>query len=289
MTSEISGAPLLPDSARLGRAQLRVIDLDRALDFYCEGIGLIETRHEDGIVWLAPAADTEPILALHADSQLRRKPRASTGLYHIALRVPGRAALAKLLRRLAVRGVAFSGFADHAVSEALYLADPDGNGLELYRDRPRTEWPVANDIITMTTDPLDVRRLLDEAAGEDDAPLDPRTDLGHVHLHVSDLASAEAFWSSVIGFDVMQRGYPGALFVSAGGYHHHLGLNTWAGTQHPPENSAGLDYFTLVLPAEADRAALLARAKAAHVSVAGESGAPLLRDRDGNAVLISAG
>lgn len=286
MTPEISQPPLLPAATRLGLARLRVTDLDRALEFYREGLGLIDVRREGDTVWLAPAAGAKPILVLETGPGVRRKPRASTGLYHIALRTPDRSSLARLLRRLAVRGVPFSGFADHAVSEALYLNDPDGNGLELYRDRPRAEWPMANGVVSMTTDPLDTQALLDEAAGEDNAALDPRTDLGHVHLHVGNLDSAEAFWSGVIGFDVMQRGYPGALFVSAGSYHHHLGLNTWAGPQHPPENSVGLAWFTLVLPAEADRAALLARAAAANVPVTDESGVPLLRDRDGNAVLI---
>lgn len=282
-------AHLLPDTTHLGLAHLRVTDLDRARSFYGGDMGLETVRSERNTVWLAPAPDAAPILALSADARLRRKPRASTGLYHIALRVPSRLALAKLLRRLAVRGVQFSGFADHLVSEALYLNDPDGNGLELYRDRPRADWPVANGVITMATDPLDAQRLLDEAQDEDDAPLDPQTDLGHMHLHVSSLDAAEAFWCGVIGFDVMQRGYPGALFVSAGGYHHHLGLNTWAGPLRPPEDSVGLRYFTLVLPSEAERSALLARADAAGVPVTDYDGAPLLSDRDSNAVVIEVG
>lgn len=277
---------LLPDSARLGLAHLRVIDLDDALAFYGDGIGLHSVRHEGNTVWLAPAPEAKPIVALTGDSRLRRKPRASTGLYHIAIRTPDRPTLANLLRRLAVRGVPFSGFSDHAVSEALYLPDPDGNGIELYRDRPRAEWPMRDGKIEMGTDPLDAQRLLNEAAGGDDAPLDPRTDLGHVHLHVSNLAAAEAFWCAVIGFDVMERGYPGALFVSAGGYHHHLGLNTWAGSAHAPADAVGLAYFTLLLPDEADRAALLARAAAAGVPVEDHEGRPLLRDRDGNAVVV---
>lgn len=280
-------APLLPAETRLGLALLRVTDLERALAFYGEGMGLVPVRCEAETVWLAPAPDAAPIVVLGADARLRRKPRASTGLYHIALRTPGRPVLARLLCRLAVRGVQFGGFADHAVSEALYLADPDGNGLELYRDRPRAEWPMEDGVVAMTTDPLDVQRLLEEAQGEDNAPLDARTDLGHVHLHVSSLAAAEAFWCGVVGFDVVQRGYPGALFVSAGGYHHHLGLNTWAGQQRPPADSVGLNYFTLVLPEDADRAALLARAQAAGVRLTDEAGAPLLRDPDGNAVVVA--
>ncbi|MBL8146442.1 MAG: VOC family protein [Anaerolineae bacterium] len=277
---------LLPDSARLGLAHLRVTGLDDALAFYSDGLGLLPVRRDGNTVWLAPALDAAPIVALTGDSHFRRKARASTGLYHIAIRTPGRPALANLLRRLAVRGVPFSGFSDHAVSEALYLPDPDGNGIELYRDRPRTEWRIDDGRIEMTTEPLDAQALLDEAEGGDNAPLDPQTDLGHVHLHVGNLAAAEAFWSGVIGFDVVLRGYPGALFVSAGGYHHHLGLNTWAGSAHPPADSAGLAYFTLLLPDETDRTALLARAAAAGVIVEDHEGRPLLRDKDGNAVVI---
>ena len=277
----------LPDSTHIGLAHLRVTDLSRALDFYGDGIGLIESRREGNTIWLAAAPGGTPIVVLTADASLRRKPRASTGLYHVAIRTPDRPSLANLLRRLAVREVPFSGFSDHAVSEALYLPDPDGNGLELYRDRPRAEWPMDGDTIAMETEPLDVQQLLDEAEGGDSAPLDPRTDIGHVHLHVSNLGTAEAFWCGVIGFDVMLRGYPGALFVSAGGYHHHLGLNTWAGPQRPPADVVGLSYFTLVLPDETSRAALLERANVAGLTAEMVDGQPLLRDRDGNAVLLA--
>lgn len=277
---------LLPDNTRLGLAHLRVTDLDEALAFYSDGIGLQTVRRDGDTVWLAPGAERDPIVALTSSPHFRPRPRASTGLYHIAIRTPDRPSLANLLRRLAVRRVPFSGFSDHAVSEALYLPDPDGNGIELYRDRPRTEWRITGDQIEMTTEALDVQRLLDEAEGGDDAPLDPKTDLGHVHLHVGSLAAAEAFWCGVIGFDVVTRGYPGALFVSAGGYHHHLGLNTWAGSARPPADAVGLAYFTLVLPSQADRAALLARAEAAGLPVEDQAGRPLLRDRDGNAVVV---
>lgn len=277
---------LLPDATRLGLAHLRVTSLDDALDFYSDGVGLITVRRDGNTVWLAPAAGAAPIVALTGDSRFRPRPRASTGLYHIAIRTPDRPTLANLLRRLAVRDVPFSGFSDHAVSEALYLPDPDGNGVELYRDRPRADWPIFGGQINMVTEPLDAQALLEEAEGGDNAPLDAKTDLGHVHLHVSSLDAAESFWCGVIGFDAVLRGYPGALFVSAGGYHHHLGLNTWAGTARPPADAVGLSYFTLVLPTEAGRAALLERAQSAGVPVEDHEGRPLLRDRDGNAVVI---
>jgi catechol 2,3-dioxygenase len=281
--------PLLTNATRLGLAHLNVTDMPRSLAFYGDDLGLTEVRRDHATVWLAPATDRAPVVALTADPHFRRRPNSSTGLYHIALRTPDRSSLANLLRQLAARGIPFSGFADHGVSEALYLPDPDGHGVELYRDRPRAQWPLTEGGVAMTTDPLDTHSLLAEASGTDDAPLDPRTDLGHVHLHVASLDAAEAFWCGVIGFAVMQRNYPGALFVSAGGYHHHLGLNTWAGSRQPPPESTGLRYFTLIVPDEAERRALLDRAAAAAVPVSEDGGAPVLRDRDGNAVVIEAG
>ena len=148
-------------------------------------------------------------------------------------------------------GWRLSGASDHLVSEALYLSDPEGNGIELYRDRPRDEWPVVGDSLQMDTlrSTSDLLGEVDEANG-DDAGMPAGTTLGHVHLQVSDLAAAEAFWAEALGFDVTVRGYPGALFVSAGGYHHHVGLNTWAGVgaPPPPDGARGLVRFEVVLP-----------------------------------------
>src|SRR5205085_2171022 len=156
------------------------------------------------------------------------------------------------LRRLVETRTVMQGFADHGVSEALYLADPDGNGIEIYRDRPREEWPVIEGQLRMTTDPMDVDGVLGELRdGEAVEPHMPSaTRMGHVHLQVSDLAAAEQFYVNVLGFDLMQRYGRGAIFVSAGGYHHHVGLNTWAGVgaPPPPAGSAGLQQYVLRLP-----------------------------------------
>ena len=177
------------------------------------------------------------------------KPRRTTGLYHFAILVPSRAALGRSLRRLVDARYPLTGAADHLVSEAIYLDDPDGLGIEIYRDRPRDSWRrLAGGQIAMSTDPLDVQNVLDEPGAETAwNGLDAATVMGHVHLHVPHLDTAEQFYCGRIGFDPMLRGYPGALFVSAGGYHHHLGLNTWAGVgaPPPPENAVGLQSFTI--------------------------------------------
>jgi catechol 2,3-dioxygenase len=163
--------------------------------------------------------------------------------------VPSRAALGRSLRRLAEQRWPMSGAADHLVSEALYLSDPDGLGIEIYRDRPRDTWRMSSTgEMAMATDPLDLQGVHDEPGAETAwAGLESGTVMGHVHLHVPHLDTAEAFYCGRIGFDAMVRGYPGALFVSAGGYHHHLGLNTWvgAGAPPPPADAVGLRSFTI--------------------------------------------
>ena len=162
------------------------------------------------------------------------------------------------LRRVFDAGWHLSGASDHLVSEALYLSDPEGNGIELYRDRPREEWPHNGDEIEMATLPLDLEGLLAEPAETPTPAMPDGAVLGHVHLQVGDLRAAEAFWVDGLGFDAVVRGYPGALFVSAGGYHHHVGLNTWAGVgaPPPPEGARGLDRFEIVVPDEASVSAV---------------------------------
>ena len=192
--------------------------------------------------------------------------------------------------RLATHSWPFQGFADHLVSEALYLADPDGNGLELYADRPPERWTQRNGQIVMGTEPLDVDGLVAEADGESASwhGIDPGADIGHVHLHVADLARAEAFYHGLLGLDVTQQGYPGALFLSAGGYHHHLGINTWAGTgaPPPPAEAVGLLSFTLQIPDGKAWRAALARLAGAGMAPEVQHDCPgkriaLFRDPDG--------
>ena len=233
----------LPHDAHIGQVSLTVRDLHQSSTFYRDVLGFVEL----GLGQLGPPGG-RVLIELHERKDAIAKPRRSSGLFHFAILVPSRAALGRSLRRLAEKRWPMSGAADHLVSEALYLNDPDGLGIEIYRDRPRDTWRVVNGELAMATDPLDLQAIHDEPGA--DTPwsgLDAGTIMGHVHLHVPHIDTAEAFYCGRIGFDPVVRRYPGALFVSAGGYHHHLGLNTWAGigAPPPPENAVGLRSFTI--------------------------------------------
>jgi catechol 2,3-dioxygenase len=235
----------------MGAVRLTVSDLDRLRDFYRDAIGLTELPSDHDVVSLG--TEERPIVELVGDPDAPPRPPGTSGLFHLAILVPGRPDLARALQRIAEAGWHLSGASDHLVSEALYLSDPEGNGIELYRDRPREEWPVRDGVLQMDTLPLDLDGVLRELRREDaEAGMPAGTRMGHVHLNVGDLTAAEAFYSAALGFDVTVRGYPGALFVSAGGYHHHLGLNTWTGegAPPPPPGSRGLREFEIVLPNE---------------------------------------
>ena len=236
----------------MGPVRLTVADLNRARDFYRDAIGLTQLEPSEGSVRMGTADPSEPpVVELVGDPDSPPRPRGSSGLFHLAILVPTRPDLARTLQRVAEARWRLTGASDHLVSEALYTSDPEGNGIELYRDRPRDEWPVRDGVLQMDTLPLDLDGVLGELRPEDgDAPMPAGTRIGHVHLNVGDLTAAEAFYSGALGFDVTVRGYPGALFVSAGGYHHHLGLNTWAGegAPPPPPGSRGLREFEIVLP-----------------------------------------
>lgn len=232
----------LPLDAHIGSVSLTVSNLSRSLQFYTDVLGF-----EASGATLAPRGG-RVLIELHERIDAVPKPRRSTGLYHFAILVPSRAALGRSLRRLVEKGWPLTGAADHLVSEAMYLNDPDGLGIEIYRDRPRESWRASNGELAMSTDPLDLQSVADEpGAGAPWQGLEAGTVMGHVHLHVSHLDTAEKFYCGQIGFDPVVRGYPGALFISAGGYHHHLGLNTWTGVgaPPPPENAVGLRSFTV--------------------------------------------
>jgi catechol 2,3-dioxygenase len=280
----------LPDATQIGAVSLKVKDLDRALAFYRDLLGFRDIERQDGSARLSATGTPPAHVHLSANPDARPKPRRTTGLYHVAIRLPDRRALARVLLRLIAAQWPLQGAADHLVSEAVYLADPDGNGLELYRDRPRDQWRWYGDQIAMATDPLDADDLLAQA---DDAPwdgIDPGTDIGHVHLQVSDLARAEAFYGDLLGFAVMQRSYPGALFVAAGGYHHHLGLNIWAGrgAPPPPPDAVGLEAFAVALPDAGSVEALVARLRDRGVAVEESALGPAVSDGDGNRVALGA-
>jgi catechol 2,3-dioxygenase len=275
----------VPALTHIGYAHFYTADIQRALHFYGEQLGFQIVRQE-GDATVLSADGMTPHILLTERQGWPPKPARSTGLYHVAIRLPDRRQLARVFRRLLTFRYPFGGFSDHAVSEALYLNDPDGNGLELYRDRPRADWPRLGDQIQMTTHPLDLENLLADA---DDSPWDgihPATDIGHVHLHVADLDRAKTFYVDVVGLDVVAdwSGH-GALFVAAGGYHHHIGLNIWAGNQPQPARTLGLRSFTLQLPDVAAREAVAARLAEAGVTAAMQSDHSLMvHDPDGNAI-----
>ena len=230
----------------IGSVALTVSELDRSRAFYERSIGLRATELDDGTLALGVAGE-RPLIELRGDTSAPRLNRRAPGLYHLAILVPTRLDLAFALARLAETRWPLDGASDHLVSEALYLSDPDGNGIEIYRDRPRTDWTQVDGQLQMSTLPLDLNDVLGElrVATELQAAAPSGTTIGHVHLQVSDIPEAEAFYHGVLGFDVMTRGYPGALFVSAGGYHHHIGLNTWHSAGATPA-AAGLGRIALV-------------------------------------------
>lgn len=283
----------LPADTHIGFAHLRVADLPRSLVLYRDLLGFRVTGQQAATATLTAAEDGLPALILTAVPGARPRPPRTTGLFHVAIRLKNRQALGQVLWRLAAGRWRLQGAADHGVSEALYLADPDGNGLELYIDRPRDVWRWDGDQVAMVTAPLDLDALLDEADPQAAAshPLD--ADIGHMHLQVASLARAERFYRGVLGFRVMQRSYPGALFVAAGGYHHHLGLNTWAGpdASPPPPDAAGLIAFALALPDPAALDQAVRRLHGAGIDTAPDDGDPaavLTHDPDGNRVVLRA-
>ena len=223
----------LPDATRLGRVRLQVASLDRSLPFYEDVLGLRRLDRRDGVATLGASGDGTALVELHERAGARPVPRRGRlGLYHFAVLLPDRAALGRFLAHLAARGVR-AGMSDHAVSEALYLTDPDGLGIEVYADRPRDAWRYAGRQLHMHTEPLDTASLLAAGGGAPWAGMPPGTVIGHVHLHVGDIDAAAAFYHAALGFDKVVWSYPGALFLSAGGYHHHLGTNTWAAGAAP--------------------------------------------------------
>jgi catechol 2,3-dioxygenase len=243
-----ASAPVLPATLRLGAVHLTVTDLDRSVAFYQDAIGLQQHRREDAVAALGAGAGD--LVLLHEERDARPAGRHA-GLYHYALLFDSRTELARAVQRLAVTRTPIDGASDHGVSEAIYLSDPDGNGIELYADRPRADWPPVSggDRVAMFTRALDLGGLLATVtADEPVAQAAAGLRMGHVHLHVGDLDAALRFYRDVIGFEVMV-GMPSALFLAAGGYHHHLGVNTWRGegVGPAPAGTVGMREWTVVL------------------------------------------
>lgn len=252
MSTEQQASPTFKSihpGTNIGLVTLRISDLERSRGFYEGLLGFQPLEQTPGKVVLG-GQDRQPLLELIEVPGAAPQPRRATGLYHVAILYPTRPDLGRELVRLARAGWRI-GQGDHLVSEALYLSDPDGNGLELYRDRPRDTWHWTNDMVEMATDPVDIRSLAEEGTREAEPweVIPAGTRVGHIHLQIGDIKEAEQFYHSILGFDVTAR-VPGALFVSAGGYHHHIGLNTWhsLGAKPTPANSVGLQSYVVAIP-----------------------------------------
>jgi catechol 2,3-dioxygenase len=287
MVDTATNARLLGAATALGAVHLNVSDLDRSLGFYTTALGL-QVQRRDGAT-AASGAGADELLVLHELPGASR-PQRHSGLYHYAILLPSRPELAHALVRLLAQRRPIQGASDHGFSEAIYLADPDGNGIELYSDRPREAWPPLEDAAAVAPAPLNVESLLAEAHGEDPkerAPAD--TGIGHIHLHVGDLDAAVRFYRDVVGFDLIMRMGPSAAFLSAGGYHHHIGLNTWAGEGAPPTpaDAVGLREFTLLVADRAELAAVRLRAERAGLAPAGEAESLTLPEPSGSTLRIA--
>jgi len=262
---------LLPDALRLGPVHLRVSDLRRSLDYYTQVLGLEAREVSATTAALHAQGEDAPLVVLDADpntSPVRMQSRL--GLYHFAILLPDRAALGRFLAHVSRIGMRV-GASNRLVSEALYLRDPDGLGIEIYADRPRSEWSYANGELAMASDPLDAEGVIAAAGGEQWTGMPRGTVMGHVHLHVGNLDEASRFYHDGLGFDRVVWSYPGALFLSAGGYHHHLGVNTWAGPNAPRsgETDARLLEWRMIFPTPED-----AKAAAERLAKAGREVTP---------------
>ena len=277
---------IIDPATRIGLVKLSVGDLARSLTYYQQHIGLAVLDRRDNSATLGVGAT--PLLHLHEVPGARIVRRA-TGLYHFALRVPSRRDLASVSQHLFESETPIGGASDHHVSEALYLSDPDGHGIEIYRDRPRSEWYDANGVFTMNTTRLDIEGVLGELGADPPAwnGMPGGTDMGHIHLQVADVIAAERFYVDVLGLERMAT-YPSASFVSAGGYHHHIGLNSWAGVgvPAPPEGAARLLSYELCLPTTDALNAVMDRVRAADVPHTEQAEGWAVRDPSHNLVLL---
>jgi catechol 2,3-dioxygenase len=251
-------------------------------------MGFYLHRKENGTAYLG--AGDRDLLILSEKTGATLAPR-HTGLYHFAILLPSRLALAGMLRHLIKTNTRIDGASDHLVSEAVYLRDPDGLGIEIYRDRHKKEWPIVDGRIEMDNAPFDLEGVLDELGNQsqDWTGLPEGTSLGHVHLHVAELGAAGEFYNDLVGFDLTFTFTGSALFLSAGGYHHHLGVNTWngVGVSPPPPDSLGLRYFTIQLPDQTEIEALAARLEEAAYSFERHPDGLFVRDPSQNRLLFT--
>jgi catechol 2,3-dioxygenase len=280
-------AEIAPDT-HMGAVELSVSDLDRSLEYWQTVVGLRVLARENGVASLG----TDSELVRFVEEPGSQPADGHTGLYHVALLVPDRTSLARWLAHAARDQTRIEGLSDHAVSEAIYLRDPDRHGIEIYADRPREQWE-GHVMERMTTLPLDVEDLLAELEDPGTEPFDGLPDgttVGHVHLRVADVQSTVEFYRDVLGMGLMAQLGPMAAFLSAGGYHHHVGGNTWESRGAGPAGAgfATLRQATIVVPDAAERDRVVGR-----VADSGQEPEPredgvLVRDPSQNALLLTA-
>ncbi len=284
--------PIHP-ATTVGPVHLTIANLERSLEFYQQIIGLQVRQRSDSTAHLGVGG---PDLLILTENPGATYLPGAPGLYHFAILVPTRHDLAHSLRRIIETRTAVQGFADHLVSEAIYLGDPDGLGIEIYRDRPAAEVPLVDGVVQMSNAPLDLNGLLAELADADAgwSGLNPQTTIGHIHLQVANIPASKAFYCDVLGFEISpavdpRRPFPGALFVSAGGYHHHFGLNTWHSADAPPApaDALGLRYAVVQLPDQAALEQVAERVRAANIGLESSESGLLVRDPAHNGIMLT--
>lgn len=271
----------------VGQVNLKVQNLERSVAFYREVIGFEVIEQTDSSANLTADGKTV-LLSIQQSNNLIPKQGKTTGLYHYALLLPKRSDLAEIVQHFRGIGLRF-GSSDHLVSEALYLSDPDGNGIEIYIDREPSAWDWNNGEVAMAVDPLNFAELLSGGEQQRWKGLPAGTVMGHIHLHVSELVKTEEFYSKGLGFEVVNRYGEQALFISDGKYHHHIGLNTWngVGAPAPSPNSVGLESFTIMFPNEEKKNKIIAQLKNIGASVTEENGLTIATDPSGNRIHLS--
>ncbi len=272
----------------IGSVTLKVRNLENLVSFYTETIGLKVLSKTDSVALLTADGKT-PLIILEGNSALQQRPVKSAGLYHLALLVPSRKDLANILYHFIKRNTQLLGASNHKFSEAIYLQDPENNGIEVYRDVDRTEWVRdENGKLPAVSEPLDVHALLEER--EEDAwnGLPQNTVMGHVHLNVVNIPEAEQFYVNVLGFEEQTRMANHALFISAGGYHHHIALNTWNGPNAmlAQEDATGLLQYEIIVPAKDELQNLMSALKRNQIPYIVEGSSVILKDPAGNGVVI---
>ncbi|HMQ68196.1 MAG TPA: VOC family protein [Ignavibacteria bacterium] len=274
---------LIPENTKIQSTDLRVRDLNASVYFYSDLIGFKIIDKNDTEAILSSSGELPYLIRLTEDRSAPVRMKGSTGLYHMAFLFPDRKELARVFMRLFKNNIKFQGFSDHLVSEAVYLSDPDGNGVELYADKPKNQWQESHGQIIMDTLPLDLSIITNELDDPDVwEGVHPDTTLGHIHLNVSDIRKAEEFYNEIIGFRITNTQFPKALFLGAGGYHHHIGANTWMLDRRAKadESSLGLISYTISIPDKNYANSVYERAEENNMKVDSDENGISVKDHD---------